>query len=124
LTDYSAAGLPPDDPDIVKGLAGSFFAVKDYFDVSPDYASTPTNRMQEFESLLERIHNAGLQALIDLVPNHVSRGYSSVVNPATTLGQGDDKMRFFSSQNNFYYLVEPPNQSLALKNPTAGGLRA
>jgi glycosidase len=119
LTDYSGSVLPADHPDIVKGLAGSFYAVRDYFDVSPDYASTPPNRMPEFESLLQRIHNAGLQALIDLVPNHVSRGYNSTTNPASTLGQGDDTTRFFSNQNSFYYLVEPPNQSLTLKKPSS-----
>jgi glycosidase len=119
LTDYSAAGLPADDPDIVKGLAGSFYAVRDYFDVSPDYASTPQNRMQEFESLLQRIHDAGLQALIDLVPNHVSRGYNSTTDPASTLGRSDDPAQFFSSQNNFFYLVDPPNQALQLKKPSA-----
>jgi glycosidase len=118
LTDYSAAGLPADDPDIVKGLAGSFYAVRDYFDVSPDYASTPQNRMQEFESLLQRIHDAGLQALIDLVPNHVSRGYHSTTNPASTFGRRDDSTQFFSNQNNFYYLVDPPNQALQLKKPS------
>src|ERR1700760_1640144 len=33
MTDYSAAGIRPDDPDVVKGRAGSPYAVKDYYDV-------------------------------------------------------------------------------------------
>jgi glycosidase len=119
LTDYSLAGMPADDPDIVKGLAGSFYAVRDYFDVCPDYTTTPQNRMQEFESLLQRIHDVGLQVLIDLVPNHVSRGYNSTTNPANTFGHSDDFTQFFSSRNNFFYLIDPPNQALQLKKPAS-----
>ena len=32
LTGYPEDGLPSDDPDVVKGRAGSLFAVRDYFD--------------------------------------------------------------------------------------------
>src|ERR1035438_464804 len=110
LTDYVPLGLPADDPDIVKGLAGSFYAVRDYYDVCPDYASLPANRMQEFEDLLGRIHNAGLQVVIDLVANHVSRGYKSTAASPPSLGQNDDSGKFFDNQNNFFYLVDPPNQ--------------
>src|SRR3982751_5167935 len=78
LTDYSALGLPADDPDIVKGRAGSFYAVRDYFDVCPDYALDPTKRLEEFEALVARLHAGQLKVLIDLVPNHVARGYHSV----------------------------------------------
>src|ERR1700756_4077899 len=66
LTDYSNIGMPADDPNIVKGMAGSFYAVRDYYDVSPDYACTPSNRMKEFEDLVGRIHKAQMQVLIDL----------------------------------------------------------
>jgi glycosidase len=117
LTNYSEVGLPADDPDIVKGLAGSFYAVRDYFDVCPDYATAPANRMQEFEALLQRMRDAGLKILIDLIPNHVSRGYDSTANPAENLGRGDDTSKFFDSQNNFFYLVDPPHQVLHLKKP-------
>jgi glycosidase len=117
LTDYSAAGLPPDHPDTVKGIAGSFYAVRDYFDVCPDYANDPGSRMQEFEALMQRIHNEGLKVIIDLVPNHVSRGYNSVIQPAENLGCNDDTTQFFSAQNHFFYLVNPPHQALRLSRP-------
>lgn len=119
LTDYPELGLPADHPDIVKGIAGSFYAIRDYYDVSPDYAIAPRNRMQEFEALLQRIHDAGLKAIIDLVPNHVSRGYDSVVRPGENLGNNDDTSIFFSPQNHFFYLVSPPYQVLRLSKPSA-----
>jgi glycosidase len=117
LTDYSAVGLPPDHPDIVKGLAGSPYAIRDYFDVCPDYASAPENRMQEFEALVGRVHDAGLQVIMDLVSNHVSRGYDSVIKPGDNLGRNDDTTQFASNQNHFFYLVSPPNQVLHLSKP-------
>ena len=95
VTDYSAVGLPADHPDIVKGLAGSFHAIRDYFDVSPEYAGAAENRMQEFEALVRRIHDAGLQVIIDLVSNHVSRGYDSVIDPGENLGRSDDTSKCF-----------------------------
>ncbi|MCA9705345.1 MAG: hypothetical protein KDK70_05830 [Myxococcales bacterium] len=112
LTDYP--GLPADDPDIVKGRAGSFYAVRDYYDVSPDYAIDPDMRLGEFEDLVDRLHAAGLVVLIDLVPNHVARSYGSVVEPAADFGAGDDQGAFFDPSNNFFYL---PGQSLALTKP-------
>jgi glycosidase len=117
LTDYSNIGMPADDPDVVKGLAGSFYAVRDYYDVSPDYAYTPTNRMQEFEGLVERIHKAQMQVLIDLVANHVSRAYSSNHNSDISLGRRDDTNQFFLPGNEFFYLVNPPGQALQLTKP-------
>jgi glycosidase len=119
LTDFAAIGLPADDPDVVKGIAGSFYAVRDYYDVCPDYAVDPTNRMQEFEALVGRIHTNGLQVIIDLVSNHVSRGYDSVIRPGENLGDGDDGTQFFSIQNNFFYLVSPPHQALHLSKPSS-----
>src|SRR5207237_10275523 len=70
-TDYSEFGQPADDTDLLKGLAGSPYAIKDYFDVCPDYAEKPDQRLSEFKSLLERMHKYHLQALIDFVPNNV-----------------------------------------------------
>ncbi|MFB6265170.1 MAG: alpha-amylase family glycosyl hydrolase, partial [Bradymonadaceae bacterium] len=116
-TDYSRIGEPPSDPDVLKGKAGSFFAVEDYFDVSPDYALDPENRMEEFRALVGRIHEHDLKVLIDLVPNHVARTYHSDVRPELDFGRGDDPSTFFDPQNNFYYLVEPPNQKLKLPEP-------
>jgi glycosidase len=117
LTAYDDLGLPADNPTIVKGLAGSFYAVRDYFDVCPDYAVDPGNRIQEFEQLVGRIHEAGMKVLIDLVPNHVARSYHSVVRPELEFGAHDDQSVFFSPRNHFYYLVDPPGQRLHLPTP-------
>ena len=115
LTDYSALGLPKDDPDVVKGLAGSMYAVRDYFDVCPDYAINPANRMAEFEALVQRIHQAGMKLIIDFVPNHVARGHHSVVQPQLDFGIGDDQTKFFTRDNHFYYL---PGTQLTLPHPS------
>lgn len=116
-TDYDHLGAPADDPDILKGKAGSFYAVKDYYDVSPDYALNPENRLEEFEALINRIHDQDMKVLIDFVPNHVARSYGSSVFPDRDFGVDDDRSTFFDPQNNFFYLVDPPGQSLSLPNP-------
>jgi glycosidase len=103
-TGYPGIGLPADDPDLLKGLAGSPFAIRDYFDVCPDYADDPARRLDEFRALLGRIHAAGLKAVIDFVPNHVARSHQSVVKPALSFGAKDDRTRFFAPANNFFYL--------------------
>ena len=110
LTDYSAYGIPLDDSDVVKGRAGSPYAIKDYYDVNPDLAVDVPNRMKEFEQLIERTHNHGLKVIIDFVPNHVARAYKSDAKPNSSkdLGEADDKSVSFSPTNNFYYL---PGQS-------------
>ncbi len=106
LTDYTAFGIPLDDADVVKGRAGSPYAIKDYYDVNPDLATDVPNRMKEFEELVERTHAHGLKAIVDFVPNHVARAYKSDVKPAGTkdLGEMDDKTVSFIPMNNFYYL--------------------
>ena len=119
LTAYPELGLTADDPDIVKGLAGSFYAVTDYFDVCPDYAQQSSNRMQEFEALVGRVHAAGMNVLIDFVPNHVARSYNSVIRPGISFGADDDQTKFFSPDNNFFYLVDPPGQQLRLSHPSS-----
>lgn len=103
-TDFSVIGKPADDPDLLKGLAGSPYAIKDYFDVSPDYAVNPAERLREFRSLIERLHGAGLKALIDFIPNHVARSYNSTTKPESNFGSRDDRSRFFDPRNNFFYL--------------------
>lgn len=107
-TDYSSIGLPPDDPDLLKGIAGSPFAIRDCFDVCPDYADNPARRLEEFRALLERMHARGLKALIDFVPNHVARSYRSIVKPELNFGARDDRTRFFAPNNNFFYLEGQP----------------
>ncbi len=107
-TDYSAIGLPADDPDLLKGLAGSPYAIRDYFDVCPDYADAPAKRLDEFRALVRRIHGAGLKVILDFVPNHVARSHRSVVKPELSFGAHDDRSRFFAPDNNFYYLQGQP----------------
>ena len=93
-------------PAITKGKAGSPYAITDYYDVDPDLAKNEAKRMQEFEALVQRTHEAGLDVLIDFVPNHVSREYKSVCKPAGVedLGENDHPEWAFSPLNNFYYL--------------------
>ncbi len=106
LTDYTAYGIPLDDADVVKGRAGSPYAIKDYYDVNPDLAVNVPRRMEEFEALVERTHNEGLKVIIDFVPNHVARAYHSDAKPEgiKDLGQDDDTTTSFKPSNNFYYL--------------------
>ena len=110
ITDYTQFGISNDDPDIVKGRAGSPYAVKDYYNVNPDLAENVENRLQEFEALIERSHNAGLKVLIDIVPNHVARNYQSLTNPegVTDFGAEDDKTVTYAVNNNFYYNPDEP----------------
>ena len=112
-TDYSDYGIRPDHPDTVKGVAGSPYAVKDYYDIDPDLAENPHERQREFDALIERTHRAGLRVLMDFIPNHVARTYHSDACPTGVedLGATDDVQRAFSPSNNFYYL---PDQALTL----------
>ncbi len=105
-TDYSAYGIQVDHPAVVKGRAGSPYAIKDYYDIDPDLAVNVPCRMKEFEALLKRTHQAGLKFILDFVPNHVARQYSSDAAPkgVRALGQDDDTSKDFSPENNFYYL--------------------
>ncbi len=104
-TDYSNHGIPRQHPDVVKGKAGSPYAITDYYDVDPDLAVDVDHRMEEFEQLVERTHKAGMKVIIDFVPNHVAREYHSICKPSGVkdLGEGDDVNMHFSTSNNFYY---------------------
>lgn len=106
ITDYTSFGIPLDDADVVKGRAGSPYAIKDYYDVNPDLARSVPNRMKEFEALIERTHNHGMKVLIDFVPNHVARAYKSDAKPKGTLdlGEFDENTVRFKASNNFYYI--------------------
>lgn len=116
-TDHTPWGIQKDHPEVVKGRAGSPYAIKDYYDVDPDLATDVTKRMKEFDSLVRRTHQAGLGVIIDFVPNHVAREYHSDASPKGTenLGEKDDTSLSFSPQNNFYYL---PADQLHLDNIT------
>jgi glycosidase len=105
IRDYTKFGISNDDPDVVKGRAGSPYAVKDYYNVNPDLAGNVENRLQEFEALIARSHKNELKVIIDIVPNHVARNYKSVSNPEGTkdFGADDDKTVIYDVNNNFYY---------------------
>ncbi len=104
LTDYSVYGITNDHPLVVKGIAGSPYAVKDYYDVAPDLAENVTYRMQEFEALVARTHAHGIKVLMDFIPNHVARQYASDQKPEADFGKQDDTTVSFSPANNFYYV--------------------
>ena len=102
-TDYSSIGLKQNHPDITKGKAGSPYSITDYYDLDPDLAVNPADRMYEFGQLVERIHQHGMKVIIDFVPNHLSREYHSQNIDIEQFGANDDKTVVFSSNNNFYY---------------------
>jgi len=110
VTEYSEIGIPGDDPDVVKGRAGSPYSIKDYYNVNPDLAVDPVRRMDEFEALVERTHKHGMKVIIDIVPNHVARVYHSVTNPEGVgdFGAYDDLSREYLKDNNFYYIPGQP----------------
>ena len=111
-TDYTRYGIPRQHPAVVKGNAGSPYAITDYYDIDPDLATNVEKRMNEFESLVKRTHKAGLKMIIDFVPNHVARQYKSISKPKgiADFGENDNTGMQFSPQNNFYYC---PEQSFA-----------
>lgn len=108
--DYTAAGIGKDHTAVVKGKAGSPYAIKDYYDVDPDLAENVEKRMAEFENLIKRTHKSDLKVIIDFVPNHVARQYHSDAKPegVLDLGETDNTNWAFSPLNNFYYLPNQP----------------
>lgn len=109
-TDYTEYGISRDHPAVVKGKAGSPYAIKDYYNVDPDLATDVNKRMEEFEELIDRTHKTGLKVIIDFVPNHVARQYKSISKPegVKDLGEDDDTNQAFSAYNNFYYIPKTP----------------
>lgn len=114
--DYTEYGISQDDPDVVKGRAGSPYAIKDYYDVNPDLAINVTNRLEEFSALIERTHEHDMKVIIDIVPNHVARDYHSTAKPngVKDFGEDDDTSKAYAKNNNFYYV---PGESF--KVPTS-----
>lgn len=104
-TDYSSFGIPRQHASIVKGEAGSPYAIADYYDVMPDLAMCVDKRMEEWEQLVHRTHEVDMKVILDFVPNHVAREYRSIVRPigVKDLGEDDDVSKHFSPQNDFYY---------------------
>ena len=105
-SDYTQYGIEKDHPAVVKGMAGSPYAIKDYYDIDPDLATKVPERMKEFEKLVMRTHKADLKMIIDFVPNHVARQYHSDAKPegVRDLGEDDDTTEAFHPDNNFYYM--------------------
>ena len=105
--DYTKYGIPRHNPHVIKGKAGSPYAITDYYDIDPDLAVDVDRRIDEFEKLVARTHRAGLKVIMDFVPNHVAREYASDHLPAGVedLGHGDNREMFFSPTNNFYYIT-------------------
>jgi len=112
VRDYTKYGISNDDPEVVKGRAGSPYAVKDYYNVNPDLAVDPAKRLEEFEALVARSHKAGLKVLIDIVPNHIARKYEGKSNPngVRDFGADDNKNVEYARDNNFYYIPGQPFQ--------------
>ena len=119
VADYTEYGISLDDPDVIKGRAGSPYAVKDYYSVNPDLADDPANRMAEFEALVERTHKHGMKVLIDIVPNHVARQYESLGKPegVEDFGANDDTTVEYARDNNFYYI---PGETFKVPAPKNG----
>jgi len=119
IRDYTAYGISNDDPDVVKGRAGSPYAVKDYYNVNPDLAVNPAKRLEEFKALIDRTHKHGMKVIIDIVPNHVARGYKSLSNPqgVEDFGASDDSSVEYARNNNFYYI---PGQAFKVPAPRDG----
>ena len=107
VRDYTKFGISNDDPEVVKGRAGSPYAVKDYYNVNPDLAVDPSKRLAEFEALIARSHKNGLKVLIDIVPNHIARKYEGKTNPkgVRDFGADDDVNVEYARDNNFYYIL-------------------
>lgn len=105
--DYTKYGIQRHNKYVIKGKAGSPYAITDYYDIDPDIAVDVEHRLDEFDALIKRTHNSGLKAIIDFVPNHVGRQYYSDVKPAgiKDFGVDDDLTMFFSPKNDFYYIT-------------------
>jgi glycosidase len=119
IRDYTSIGISNDDPDVVKGRAGSPYAVKDYYNVNPDLSTDPAKRLDEFKELVDRTQRHGLKVIIDIVPNHVARHYVSVQKPdgVEDFGATDDRNVEYQRDNNFYYI---PGQSFQVPHSPDG----
>lgn len=105
-TDFTAYGIEKDNPNVVKGEAGSPYAIKDYYDIDPAIATDVPNRMKEFQNLVRRVHRENMKVIIDFVPNHTARVYHSDCAPKgiEDFGAHDDTAMNFSKDNNYYYI--------------------
>ncbi|MCG9790984.1 alpha-amylase family protein [Flavobacterium algicola] len=122
INDYTNIGISNDHPSVVKGRAGSPYAVKDYYNVNPDLATDPANRLREFEDLIARTHKAGMKVIIDIVPNHVARKYEGITNPegVKDFGIDDDTTVAYHKDNNFYYIKDSKFELPDIEPPLGG----
>ena len=113
MTAYPELGIKSTNPQITKGKAGSPYSIMDYYDIDPDLAVNPQNRMEEFEETLNRIHEKGMKVIMDFIPNHLAREYKSLCKPfdVEEFGEYDNKNVSFAKDNNFYYI---PNQEFVI----------
>ena len=113
MTSYPELGIKSTHPQITKGKAGSPYSIMDYYDIDPDLAVNPQNRMEEFEETLNRIHEKGMKVIMDFIPNHLAREYKSLCKPydVEEFGEYDNKNVSFAKDNNFYYC---PNQEFVI----------
>ena len=113
MTAYPELGIKSSNPLITKGKAGSPYSIMDYYDIDPDLAVNPQNRMEEFEDVMQRIHDKGMKVIIDFIPNHLAREYKSLCKPmyVEDFGVNDNKNVVFAKDNNFYYC---PDQQLVI----------
>ena len=113
MTAYPELGIKSTNPQITKGKAGSPYSIMDYYDIDPDLAVNPQNRMEEFEEALNRIHEKGMKVIMDFIPNHLAREYKSLCKPfdVEEFGEYDNKNVSFAKDNNFYYI---PNQEFVI----------
>ncbi len=121
-TSFPELSLEGDNPCIVKGQAGSPYAIKDYYDISPELSDHPELRMEEFKNLISLANTEGLDIIIDFVPNHLSRAYKSDSKPnyIDDFGAKDNPTLSFSAGNNFYYIPGKPFVSPASRNIPCG----
>ncbi len=119
IGDFPEIDVSSDDPDVIKGRAGSPYAVRDYYQVNPDLAMDVTKRMEEFEALIARTQKHGMKVIIDIVPNHVSRHYEGKNNPkgVNDFGADDDTSVEYARDNNFYYI---PGEAFQVPEPKNG----
>lgn len=112
---YPELGIKSTNPLITKGKAGSPYSIMDYYDIDPDLAVNAANRMDEFEDVVQRIHEKGMKVIMDFVPNHLAREYKSLCRPMDVeeFGEYDNKDVIFSKDNNFYYC---PGQEFVVPN--------
>ncbi|MEO8768906.1 MAG: alpha-amylase family glycosyl hydrolase [Ferruginibacter sp.] len=50
-----------------KGILGSYYSVKDFYDVNPEFGTK-----EDFKILVERVHGYGMKIIIDWVANHAA----------------------------------------------------